>query len=88
MLFKDISYLELWLPFCSEQPNHLSNFSRGHYEEHFSEMILNLDQWLRRRCHLKTVLIKSSGGTFAQWRGHICPALDQGVMRNISMKLY
>ena len=45
MLFKDISYLELWLPFCSAQPNHLCNFSKGHYEEHFCEMMFNLDQW-------------------------------------------
>ena len=32
MLFKYISCLELWLPFCSAQPNHLCNFGRGHYE--------------------------------------------------------
>ena len=23
-------------------------FGRGHYEEHFCEIILNLDQWFRR----------------------------------------
>ena len=23
---------------------------RGNYEEHFCEIILNLDQWIRRRC--------------------------------------
>ena len=27
------------------------HFSRGHYEEHFCESILNLDQWFR--CGLK-----------------------------------
>ena len=80
MLFKDISYLELWQPFCSAEWNHLCNFGRGyheeqfskkilnldHYEEHFCEMIFILDQWLRR-CHLKTFLIYSSGGPFALW---------------------
>ena len=24
---------------------HLYNFGRGHYEEHFCEIILNLNQW-------------------------------------------
>ena len=24
---------------------------RGNYEKHFSEIILNLDKWIRRRCH-------------------------------------
>ena len=33
MLFKDISYLELWQPFCSAEQNHLCNFGRGCYEE-------------------------------------------------------
>ena len=27
------------------------------YEEHFCEIILNVDQWLRRRCLLKIFLI-------------------------------
>ena len=27
-------------------------FNRGHHEEHFCEIILNLHQWFR--CHLKT----------------------------------
>ena len=33
MLFKGISYLEPWQPFCSVERNHLSNFGRGCYEE-------------------------------------------------------
>ena len=55
--FKDISYLELWQPFCSVEWNHLCNFGRGYYEEEFCEMILNLDQWLWRKCCLKIFLI-------------------------------
>ena len=53
--FKDISYLELWQPFCSAQQN---PFCREYYEEQFWEItfcILNLDQWFRR-CHLKDFL--------------------------------
>ena len=38
---KDISYLELWQPFCSAERNHLCNFGRGCYEEPFCEIILN-----------------------------------------------
>ena len=26
MLFKDMSYLELWQPFCSAEWNHMCNF--------------------------------------------------------------
>ena len=48
MLFKGISYLELWQPFCSAEHNHLWNFGWGYYEEQFCEIILNLGQ--RFRC--------------------------------------
>ena len=47
MRFKDISYLELWQPFCSAEQNHMCNFSRGYYEEQFNEIILYLDQLLK-----------------------------------------
>ena len=40
--------------FCSVEQNHLCNFCRGYYEEHFCEVGLNLDQWFR--CHLKDFL--------------------------------
>ena len=32
------------------------NFGRRHHEEHFCEIILNLNRWFSR-CHLKTFLI-------------------------------
>ena len=47
MSFKDISYLELCWSFCSAEPNHLCNFSRGYYEEQFYEFISNLGWWFR-----------------------------------------
>ena len=31
----------------------LCDFGRRHHEKQFSEIILNLDQWFRRICHLK-----------------------------------
>ena len=33
--------------------NHLCKIERGHHREHSCEVILNLDQWFRRRCRLK-----------------------------------
>ena len=39
MSFKEISYPELWQPFCSVEHNHLSNFGRGYYEEQFLKLI-------------------------------------------------
>ena len=45
MLFKDISYLELWWLLSSVERNHLCNFGRVHHEEQFREIILNLDKW-------------------------------------------
>ena len=48
MSFKDISYLELWQPFCYEERNHLCNFGGGYHEEHFWEINLDLDQGLGR----------------------------------------
>ena len=62
MLFKDI--IELWQPFCSVERNHLCNFGRMYHEEYCCEIILNLDQWLRRKCRLKKFLIWSSGSPF------------------------
>ena len=37
---------------CLVELNHLCNFERGHHREHSREVILNLDQWFRRRCCL------------------------------------
>ena len=38
MLFKYISYLELWQPLCSVDWNHLYNFGRRHHEEQFVKL--------------------------------------------------
>ena len=85
MSFKDISYLELWQPICSVEWN---NFGRRHHEEQFCEVILNLDQWFRRRCHFKIFLIWSSGSPFILRSGTICSVLLEGIMRNNSVKLF
>ena len=54
-MFKDISYLRALVALCSAEQNHKCNFGKGHHEQ-FCEIILNLDQWLRRG-RLKTFLI-------------------------------
>ena len=59
MSFKDISYLEHWWPLCSAERNHLCNIGQGHYQEHFCEVVLNLDQWFSRRCHFKIFLSRA-----------------------------
>ena len=86
MRFKDISFPELWRPLCSAEQNHLCNFERCHHEEQFCEIILNLDQWSRRRSCLKIFLIWSSGSPFVQRSGTICAILVEGIMRNNSVK--
>ena len=60
MSFKDISYLELWQPFCSEDRNHLFNFDKTHHEKQFCKKFLNLDPWFKRKCRLNVVLMLSS----------------------------
>ena len=49
--FETNSYLELWRPFCSAEWNHLCDFVKGHYQKQFCEIILNLDQWFKRKFH-------------------------------------
>ena len=44
MSFQDVSYLELWWPFHLAEQEQLCNFGRGHYEEQFCVISLNLDQ--------------------------------------------
>ena len=87
MPFKEISYLELWRPLYSVDLNHLCNFGRRHHEEQFCEIILNLDQWCRRKCCLK-VFIWSSGSPFVKQSGTICAILEEGILRNNSVKLF
>ena len=45
------------------EQNSLCNFGRGHYEEHFCEIILVLDQWLRSRS-FKDISTFSNEGYF------------------------
>ena len=59
MVFTDISYLELWRPFCSGEQNHWSNFSRRLHKEQLRKIIFYLDLWFRRLCCLKIFLSRA-----------------------------
>ena len=72
MPFKDISYLELWGPICSADQNRLCNLV-----EQFCEIILNLNQWFKRKC---------SGSPFVKQSRTICAILVEGFTRNNSVK--
>ena len=74
---------EIWTSgVCSVEKYHLCNFGRGYQEEQFCEIILNLDQWFRRKCCLKdtiSVALAALGTTYA--------ILKEGIMGNIHVKI-
>ena len=41
-----------------------AKYGRGHYGKHSCEIILNLDQLFRRRCHLKILLFLAMAAIF------------------------
>ena len=71
MLFKGISYLELWQPFCSTEHKHLCNFGRGYYEDQLCEIILNLCQWFRT-WRLKDFLSGTLAALLLVEQNHLC----------------
>ena len=66
----------------------MCNFGSGYYEEQLCEIILNFDQWFRRKCRLKIFLIWISGSPFVQQSVTICAILVVGIMRNNCVKLF
>ena len=88
MLFKDISYLELWQPLCLTDQNDLCNCDRRYHEEQFCEIIFNLDQWFRRKCRLKMFLIWNSDSPFVQPNVTIRAILVECIMRSNCVKLF
>ena len=68
------------------EQNHLSNFGRGSFKEHFYEIILKLRHW--PTSVVKRVFFFSSGGHFVQPSGTILAYFVEGHPRNISVKLF
>ena len=56
MAFNDLSYLELWWPFCSAERNHLCNFNRGYPEEQVCEIILKFGSMVQDKMLFKDSL--------------------------------
>ena len=79
---KTFFHLEFLQPLDIADRNHLCNFDIRHHDEQFCEIILNLDQWFRRKCSLNVFLIWSSGSPFVQRSGTICAISVEGIMRN------
>ena len=66
----------------------MHNFGRRHHDEYFCAIILNLDQWFRRKFGLKVFLIWSSGSPFVQLSKTIYAILVEGILRNNSVNLF
>ena len=62
MLFKDISYLELWLPLCSVERNHCAILVEGMIRNNSVKLFLiwtsGPNQWFRR-CPLQDFLSRT-----------------------------
>ena len=86
--FKDISYLELWQPFCSAEQNHLCNFGRGYQEKPILYNHFEFAPVVQEEMSFKRFLIWSSGSPPVPWSRTICAILKEGVMGNIHVKLY
>ena len=65
MSFKGNTYQELWRPLSSAQ----QTICARAVEDHFCEIISNLDKWFWRRCLLRIYLIKRSRGPFVRRGG-------------------
>ena len=59
MWFKDITYLEVWRHLFSAEQKTIVQ-ARGHYEEQFCKIILNLEQWVRRKCRLEIFILSKA----------------------------
>ena len=63
-------------------------YGRRHHEEQPCEIILNLDQWFRRKYRLEVFLILSSDSPFVQRSVTMSAILVEGIKRNNSVKLF
>ena len=90
MLFKDISYLELWWPFCSAEQNnlYLCNFSRGYPEEQFYKNYFEFGPVVQEEITFERFLIWSSGSHPVQWSRTIYAFCVKSSVRNISVNLF
>ena len=81
MLFKGISYLELWQPFCSVECYHLCNLVEGIKMRNYFEF-----GSVVKEMSFKRFLNWSSGHPPVRWSGTIYAILKEGIMGNIHVK--
>ena len=86
MSFKDISYLEIWLRFCSSKWKYLCNYGRGYNEQQFCDLFRIKP--VVQEMLFKRFLILSSGSPPVQWSGNIYAILKEDIMGNSYVKLY
>ena len=60
------------MAFYSAERNHFCNFKRRYQESQFCEIILNSDQWFRRRCHLKYFFSGALAAYYSVEWNHLC----------------
>ena len=57
-----------------------TNYARGPYEEHFCEIILNLEEVIQKEKHSENiVLIYNSSGCFVLYSDNICAIMLEGL---------
>ena len=82
MLFKNISYLDLWQLICSPE----RNFSRGYHDEQFCEIILNLTVF-QEEMSFKISYLDLWRPSCSAERSHLRNFVE-GIMGNIHLKLF
>ena len=82
MSFKDISYLELWQPFCLRCRNICALLVEGVMRNN-SVKLFEFRPVVQEEMLFKIFLIRSSGRPPVQWSGTICAILKEGIMGNI-----
>ena len=81
----------VWRPFCSVERDYLCNLVEGLIRNISVKIILNSDQWFRRRYHLKICLRKFYIYTHFIWEkillcSFVCVILVEGILWNIHFK--
>ena len=89
MLFKNISYLELWQPFCSAEPNNVCNFGKGYYEEQIPTILKNYFEFgpLAQETYFKDISYLELCRPFCSAeQNHLCKGNNSVVQEQMSFK--
>ena len=88
MLFKDVSSLELWWPFCSAELYHLCNFGTVFYEEKNRRKYYEFGPVVKEEMSFKVFFLSGAlAALFSAEQKHLCN-VGRGYKRNNSVKLF